>query len=407
MGAPKTLLVALAASAAAATPTAVMAQSPDAPEAPTYQCRGANGYAADFDGRGTFLWRPQWIEAVAADREQRKERIKEADKALSRGPYSVTDKGKLVPGASANDYTSIGPYWWPDPAKKDGLPYTRRDGEVNPERSGPDFDKDRLTKLGQDMEALALGYYLTGDQRYADHAALLIRTWFLDPATRMAPNMDFAQGIPGRVKGRGEGIIESSDLSTVIESVGLIAPSGALSEEDMAGLKNWYAQFATWLATSENGTAEMQKTNNHGAFFDFYLAHFALFAGLESVTRDVADSFLKYRIGQQMDRQGRFIAELKRTKSWHYSNYVVAGSARLATIGECVGVDLWESELTDGRSMQTAKAFLDKYSASLSEWPFPDTDLSAQRFDRMERSHQVVAVLFGRGKSFPSTAELP
>ena len=97
-----------------------------------YNCEGAQGYANSFDGRRTFLWRPEWIEAIAADDSRRDDIIKEAEKALKRGPYSVTHKGQLVPGASASDYTSIGPNWCPDKRKKDGQPNTRRDGEVAP-----------------------------------------------------------------------------------------------------------------------------------------------------------------------------------------------------------------------------------------------------------------------------------
>ncbi len=372
-----------------------------------FHCRGSDGYAADFDGRSTYLWRPQWLEAIAADEARRTSLIKEATKALARGPYSVTDKGRLVPGASPHDYTSIGPYWWPDPDKSDGLPYTRRDGEVNPERDGPNFDKDRLRNLGRDMQALSLGYYLTGDERYAERAGLLVRTWFLDPDTRMAPNLDFAQGIPGRVDGRGEGVIESSDLSTIVESIGLIAPSGALSDTEMTELKGWFTQFATWLATSDNGTDEMQKTNNHGVFYDFYLAHFALFAGLDSVTASIANKFPEFRLARQMDKQGRFIEELKRTRSWHYANYVVAGAARLATIGECVGADLWNERLEDGRNFQNANDFLDRYSGAVETWPFDDRDHAAGRFDKMKQTHQLVDVLFGRGDYFPADGDLP
>lgn len=393
-------------SAVWATPAVLSAQDSLSP-APEYQCRGSQGYAADFDGRRTFLWRPQWLEAIAADSERRKDAISRAEKALERGPYSVTNKTKLVPGASPHDYTSIGPYWWPDPKKSDGLPYTRRDGEVNPERSGPDFDKNRLSKLGEDMEDLSVGYYLTGDVRYAQHAAVLVRTWFLDPETRMAPNMDFAQGIPGSVNGRGEGIIEASDFSTVVESLGLIAPSAALSDDEMNGLKIWFAQFSQWLATSENGIAEMQKTNNHGVFFDFYLAHFALFAGLDDVTKGLVGNFPEIRLGRQMDKQGRFIEELRRTRSWHYSNYLVAGAGRLATIGECVGEDLWNAQLDDGRGLATAARFLDEYAEDPNTWPFPDRDREAQRFDRMERVHRLVDTLFAHGDNFHVSSQLP
>src|SRR5437762_13988851 len=56
----------------------------------------------------------------------------EAEKALQFTPVSVMDK-KLVPDSGdKHDYMSIAPYFWPDPSKPDGLPYIRRDGEVNP-----------------------------------------------------------------------------------------------------------------------------------------------------------------------------------------------------------------------------------------------------------------------------------
>ena len=375
------------------------------------QCRGSAGYSEDFGGRQTFLWRPQWLHTIAdraaSDPDIRGDIVADADQAMRRPLYSVTEKTKPVPGAGPNDYASIGPYWWPDPRKSDGLPYTRRDGEVNPERDGPEFDKDRLRSLANDLEALTLAYYVTGEAGYADRSAELLRTWFLTPETRMAPNMNFAQGIPGRVDGRGEGIIEASDLSTAIEAAGLIWSSGALSEEEKAGLRHWYAEFAQWMVTSENGESEMRKRNNHGVFYDFYLAHFALFAGLETVTANVVDNFPAYRLGQQMDRQGRFIEELRRTRSWHYSVFVVQGSARLATIAECVGKDLWRAELSDGRNIGTARNFLTRYAGDPGAWPFPDRDKDAGRLDRMREAYADVELILDRGENIPADITLP
>ena len=60
--------------------------------------------------------------------------IREADAMLSAGPFSVTQKTLSPPSGDKHDYRSVGPYWWPDPEKPDGLPYTRKDGQVNPER---------------------------------------------------------------------------------------------------------------------------------------------------------------------------------------------------------------------------------------------------------------------------------
>jgi hypothetical protein len=57
---------------------------------------------------------------------------KDAKSALKAGPFSVVDNDLVPPSGDKHDYISFGPCWWPDPEKKDGLPYIRRDGEVYP-----------------------------------------------------------------------------------------------------------------------------------------------------------------------------------------------------------------------------------------------------------------------------------
>ena len=59
---------------------------------------------------------------------------KQADKALKAGPFSVMDKKDVPPSGDKHDYTSLAPYYWPDPTKPDGKPYIHKDGEVQPGR---------------------------------------------------------------------------------------------------------------------------------------------------------------------------------------------------------------------------------------------------------------------------------
>ena len=369
-------------------------------------CRGTAGYSEDADGARTYLWRPRWIAAISKDPAMRREVLKAAEAALENGPYSVTHKPRAVPGGTSNDYASIGPYWWPQ-SGSDSLPYVRRDGEVNPERDGPEFDRSRIRDLASDMRTLSLAWTISGDDRYADHAAMLARTWFINPETRMNPHFNFAQGIPGKIEGRGEGIIEASDLSTIVESLGLVWTSNALGAGEKRDIRQWYADFAVWMATSDLGADEMNKTNNHGVFYDFYLAHFLLFAGAEDLVRGVVTRFPEYRLGAQMDAQGRFIEELRRTRNWHYSHFVIDGTARLATIGECVGLNLWNAKLADGRSLQTAKNFLDRYAGDPASWPFPDRDHAAGQFERMMEQSRQIALFFNPMMKPATTRDLP
>lgn len=84
---------------------------------------------------------------------------READEALTVGPFTVVSKQRVPPSGDKHDYLTLAPYWWPDPTKPDGLPYIRRDGETNPE-SKRDTDNPRLNGLADAVETLALAYYL-------------------------------------------------------------------------------------------------------------------------------------------------------------------------------------------------------------------------------------------------------
>lgn len=362
---------------------AAMVTQPAIAAAPT--CAGAAGYASDFSGRRTFLWRAHALEQVKAQIDADPDSvpayaalIKDADAALTKGPWSVTEKTKLPPSGDTHDYMTMGPYWWPDPAKPDGLPYINRDGQVNPERATEAFDRTRLGDMASAVRALGLAYYYTNDKPYADRAALILRTWFIAPATRMNPNLNFAQGVPGSTPGRSFGIIDSAELLPVVEAIGLIEPSQALSTGDLVSLRAWFGDLSDWMVTSTNGKEERAATNNHSIWYDLQLSEFALFAGKTDLAKSVISAFPEARISPQFAADGSLPKELARTRSFHYSAWTMQAAYDIATLGECVGVDLWSYQTKDGRGLKPATAFLAGYAGRETEWKWQEINMNTQ-----------------------------
>jgi hypothetical protein len=297
--------------------------------------------------------------------------LDDARKALMEKPFSITEKTTLPPSGDKHDYLSLAPYAWPDPRKPDGRPYITRDGQINPER---DSIPDHLyfSRIAALTETLGLAYYFTSDESFARCAALLLRTFFVAPATRMNPNLNFAQGVRGKEDGRSTGIIDTSTIARLIDGVGLLSDSPALAPEDRSGLQEWFGDYLTWLRESELGRRESQARNNHGTWYDVQVVALALATGQVDLARETLQFSHKRRIGRQIDPDGRQPEELQRTKSWHYSIFNLQAFVELANLGDRAGVDLWTYQTPDARSIRKAIDWLIPFGTGDKSWTTPE-----------------------------------
>ena len=295
-----------------------------------------------------------------------KQLLKDADKALEQGPFSVMEKKHLPPSGDKHDYMSLAPYHWPDPTKPGGLPYMRKDGQTNPEVKEYK-DKEYQPKMCELVNTLALAYYFSDEEKYAEHAAKLLKVWFLDPETKMNPNLNFAQAIKGENTGRGAGIIDARHYVKLVDAIGLLVSSKYWTGKDQQGMKNWFSAFLNWMQTSPLGIDEMGKDNNHGTYYDVLRLSLALFIDSTDLAKKIVANATK-RLDSQMDAEGKFPLEMERTIALHYNVFNLHAFYMIAGMAEKAGFDLWNYKGPSGASLKKGFDYFYPYITKEKEW---------------------------------------
>lgn len=317
---------------------------------------------------GTVFWpiaaaycAPKGFDLVAIERPRV---LKAADRYLTAEPVTVTAASSPRSAGGKHDFFSEGDYWWPDP-KNPGGPYIQRDGMSNPDN----FVEHRkaLIRFSLIVPALAAAYKITRERKYSDAAAKHLRAWFIDEATRMNPNLEYAQAIHGRFTGRGTGIIDTLHL---------VEPARAswqldLKPADLDGVKKWFAAYTTWMTTSKNGIDERNAKNNHGTCWVAQVAAFAQLTGNREQTAYCEDRFKTVLIPNQEAPDGSFPLEMARTKPYGYSLFNLDAMSIVAQTLTTPSDNLWTWELPDGRGMARAVAFMYPFIADKKKWPKP------------------------------------
>ncbi len=285
---------------------------------------------------------------------------------LGDGPYTVTSKKHPLPGVDVHEYVSLAPYHWPNPDTADHLPYVRHDGVHNPEVD--EYDVTTLSAFSTRAYTLAVAGYITGEKKYSDRAALLVRVFLLDPATAMKPELSHAQMIKGENEGRHAGLLDTRRLLGVVDAIGLLEQSSSWSTEDDEKAKAWFREYADWLQTSKMGHDESNAPNNHGAWYDVEVVTFQLFAGNDDAAKKVLEEAKTKRIASEIEPDGSAPKELVRTKALSYSVFNIVAMVELADLGKRVGVDLWHYQTSDGRSIRAAIDYVLPYAMGEKKW---------------------------------------
>jgi hypothetical protein len=281
-------------------------------------------------------------------------------------PRTITSYPSSRSPGGLHDYFSQADYFWPNPQDPGGK-YINRDGQSNPDN----FNDHRkaMIALSVQMPALTAAWVLTGDRRYGQLAGDHLRAWFINPDTRMNPNLEYSQGVHGVSTGRSYGIIDTLHLVEVARAASLLSPAVFTSVEQQA-LQDWFRAYLHWMKTSEKGIKERDTTNNHAICWALQAAEFARLIGDHETREEVRTQYKTFFVPGQMALDGSFPRELARTKPYSYSIFNFDTMATLCQSLEGDGPSLYSFVLPDGRGICKAAAFLYPYLEDKGAWPY-------------------------------------
>ena len=290
-------------------------------------------------------------------------------KALRAPVVTVTDKPQPPPSGDLHDYVSYARYWWPDPAKPDGLPFIRRDGQHN-EAQVAAGDRKKIDRLVDAVTVLALGWTRLGREDCARRAGDWLRAWFVDPATRMNPSLDYAQVRLGHNGGRGSpaGIIDTRTFAELVTVLPALEASPALTPAETVAIRRWFADYFLWLETAPMALAERRAENNHGSWFLVQASAIALYLGEQEAARRLGEEG-RARIAAQFAADGSQPAELARTDGLGYSVFDLEALLQLVPLARQAGVELWHHTTPNGASLKAGLDYLRPYNDAPEKWP--------------------------------------
>ncbi|KAF9503545.1 hypothetical protein BS47DRAFT_1402298 [Hydnum rufescens UP504] len=307
-----------------------------------------------------------------------------ADFLASQGPWAVTNKTILPPSKDLKDYLSWPPYAWPDCSKAGNTTvltdqeiwvqckYVTRDGQFNPDQHLVN-NTGAFYAMSDAIFYNTIAWRLTGFSNYSASAARLINTWFVDPATSMNPNLNYAQLLrgPGVQVGQHTGVLDLKCMTKIASAV-LTLRLGASPEwttQIDQGFTQWVSQYIVWMTNSTLAYQERTSVNNHGSFFYNQLASLYLIVNDTTNARNTVQEFFSGLYQNQIDANGEQPFEASRTHPFHYRAYNLAAVITSAKIGQYVGFNAWNLTTKQGGTIQKATDYAMTKNASTSGEP--------------------------------------
>ncbi|HXF09930.1 MAG TPA: alginate lyase family protein [Desulfuromonadaceae bacterium] len=289
-----------------------------------------------------------------------------AGAAMVLEPVTITKFRARLSEGTPNDFYSTGDTWWPDPNSPDGLPYFQRPNHINPNN----FNEHRklVLQIRDNVAALAAAYKITGNNRYAATAAIWVRTFFVDPATRMNPNLRYAQSVPGVTSGRIYGVDDVLPLVEIPNAVKVLERSPAFPPDVSKAFKKWSADYVDWLTSSTNGDQMAEAGDEHSVVYWLHIAAFANYLDDDERLSMCRNRFKYFMLPNQLNSDGSFNRS-SRVKT--YSD-LLSQTDNLVAICQILSTsddNLWQFTTPNGRTIRQTVDYIYPYLEDRSKWP--------------------------------------
>ncbi|WVN89459.1 uncharacterized protein L203_104682 [Cryptococcus depauperatus CBS 7841] len=231
--------------------------------------------------------------------------------------YSVTFSEILCPEGKNNLFT-LKPYFWEvEPGR-----WEHRDGKRNPFCDKPKGQK-QLESCSMAVHSLALGavYLLEMKDACVRQLERLLTVFFIDPETRMVPEVWYSQCKPGSKPLRGDYAFVIALRYIILIDQAMRMASDYLRKDIVEVVAQWIATQEHWMKTSEQGAAIRKYEDNKVIWYHAIIAsHLSFMVPIEG--RKYAQSFFNHYVFSRFPVK-YFERDLKRTRPRHYTLFAL------------------------------------------------------------------------------------
>jgi hypothetical protein len=193
----------------------------------------------------------------------------------------------------------------------------------------------------------------------------------------------------------------------VAKAIEVLEVSGEITQDDLSVIKAWFGDYLRWMTTSKNGIDEREAKNNHGTCWVMQVAAFARLTGNPELFEYCRGRFKNVIVPSQIEKDGSFPQELRRTKPYGYSLFNLEALATVAEILSTPDDNLWNFETADGRGVRQAIEFMYPFIKNKKLFPKPPDVMYGDEWPMRESSLLFAGLAYRRPEYIQLWKTLP